>query len=260
MINTKKQKHSLQGIELVRVLANQGYRVFTLHDAKKAAESIQMSSSYVIEALSLLKQQGWIEGIKKGVYAFSHESGISEPPHEFEIAQALVPESVISYWTAMRHYQMTEQLPRRTFNMVPQGAGVPKNVVSRRMCYIKVKRDYFFGIKTEWINQSKIQITDPERTLLEGLRHPEYCGGFQEVLSAFRIYFEKLDLNKIVEYACHLDAVTPKRLGWILEKLGVAPVILRRLEDLPIKGHRNLDPNSPSKGKYKAKWHLLENI
>lgn len=260
MIDTKKQKHSLSGIELLRSLANQGLRIFTFEDARKAAHQLEINTSYVAEALSHLKQHGWIKGLKKGIYVFTQESGISEPPHELEIAQVLVPRSVISYWTAMRHYHMTEQLPHTTFSMAPAQVNIPRTISSKRFCFIKAKKEYFFGITTVWVNQAKISITDPERTLLEGLRHPEYCGGFREVLSSFKSFSDKLDLNKLVDYACHLERAISKRLGWILEHLKVENSMLERLENVPMKGPRYLDPSGERKGKYNKKWKLLENI
>lgn len=260
MNDMQKQKHSLKGIEILRALANKGRHIFTLKEAQEAAHQIGISSTYVVEALSHLKHQGWIQGLKRGLYAFTQESGMSESPHEWEIAQALVPQSVISYWTAMRHYQMTEQLPHITFSMVPKDASIPRNVSDQRFCFVKAKQEHFFGISIEWINQAKIQITDPERTLLEGLRHPEYCGGFREVLAAFKASIDKLDMNKLTAYACRLEVVIPKRLGWILENLRTDITILDRLEQLPMKGHRKIDPSAPPKGKYNAKWQLQENI
>lgn len=260
MIDTKKLKHSLGGVEILRSLANQGLRIFTFDDARKMAQQLDMNTSYVAEALSHLKHQGWIEGLKKGLYAFTQESGISESPHELEIAQALVPHSVISYWTAMRHYHMTEQFPQTTFSMAPTQSNLPRNTSQKRFRFIKAKKEYFFGITTVWVNQAKITITDPERTLLEGLRHPEYCGGFREVLSAFKNFIDKVDVNKLVDYSYQLEVTISKRLGWVLEHLHVESSVLERLEKIPMKGPRYLDPTGEPKGTYNRKWNLKENI
>ena len=40
MNGTQKQKHSLLGIELLRELANQGYRIFSIKEARKAASRL----------------------------------------------------------------------------------------------------------------------------------------------------------------------------------------------------------------------------
>lgn len=49
-------------------------------------------------------------------------------------------------------------------------------------------------------NEARIRITHPERTLVDGLTAPQYCGGLPEVLHAFTV-----------------RAPNAKRLGWILE-------------------------------------------
>ena len=256
----KKQKHTLKGVELLRDLANQGRHLFTLEEAHKAAARTGMKAPYVLEALSHLKHHGWIEGLKRGLYAFTPESGIAQPPHEYEIAEALVPGSTISYWTAMRFYEMTQQMPATIFCMVCKGTSTPRNQALRHITYVQVKKEYFFGTKTIWLNQARISITDPERTLLEGLRHPEYCGGFREVLSAYKDKMATLDLSKLIDYALQLEVAVAKRLGWILENQGTSPSVIEPLKKTPMKGPRKLDPTSQTIGTYNSNWQLQENI
>jgi predicted transcriptional regulator of viral defense system len=114
--------------------------------------------------------------------------------------------------------------------------------------FIQVKPERYFGTEKVWIGEVRVTITDPERTLLDGLSMPQYCGDFAEVLHAFEVRGEELDLNRIIDYALKLDAVTAKRLGWVLEQLGVEPVRLEMLVKLPIRGYRKLDPTGPRRG------------
>jgi hypothetical protein len=72
-----------------------------------------------------------------------------------------------------------------------------------------------------WIGETRVTITDPERTLLDGLNMPRYRGDFAEVLHAFEARGTDLELQRIIEYALKLDAATAKRLGWVLERHGV---------------------------------------
>ena len=111
-----------------------------------------------------------------------------------------------------------------------------------------------------WIGEARVTITDPERTLLDGLSMPQYCGDFAEVLHAFEVRGADLDLQRIIEYALKLDAATAKRLGWVLEHQGVDPSRLERLAALPIKGYRKLDPTGPRKGPCNARWMIQENL
>jgi len=105
-----------------------------------------------------------------------------------------------------------------------------------------------------------VTITDPERTLLDGLSMPQYCGDFAELLHAFEVRGSGLNVQRIIEYALKLDAAAAKRLGWVLERQGVEPSRLETLASLPIKGYRKLDPTGPRKGPCSARWMIQENL
>ena len=127
--------------------------------------------------------------------------------------------------------------------------------------YVQIKPEHFFGFEKVWIEQSQILITDLERTLLDGLMTPQYCGDFQEVLHAFKMAVNKMNLKKLIDYALLLDVSVIKRLGWILESLSYnEETYINRLFSVPIKGYRKLDPTGPSKGSYNKKWMIRENI
>ncbi len=111
-----------------------------------------------------------------------------------------------------------------------------------------------------WIGEARVTITDPERTLIDGLSRPQYCGDFTEVLHAFEVKGAALDLKRITSYALRLDTATAKRLGWVLEKQGVDLARLEPLLQVPIKGYRRLDPTGPLKGPYDRRWMIQENL
>lgn len=253
-------KHSISGIQLLRQLASESVKIFTVSQAREVAGHLGIPLSYVNEALHYLQQSGWIWRIKRGVYAFTAESGFGVPPHEFEIAMALVTPCAVSHWTAMHYHHLTEQTPNTIFAITPTGTSIPRSVKGTLYHFIQIKPAHYFGIEKIWVDQAQVQITDPERTLLDGLMLPHYCGDFQEVLHAFKMHSEKIRIQLIVEYALKLDCATAKRLGWILEKLGIDLSQLTSLLKMPIKGYRKLDPSSPSAGLYNKKWMIQENI
>ncbi|MBW1802625.1 MAG: hypothetical protein JRJ85_18060 [Deltaproteobacteria bacterium] len=111
-----------------------------------------------------------------------------------------------------------------------------------------------------WIGETRVTITDPERTLLNGLSMPQYCGDFPEVLHAFEVRGEHLDVERIVRYACKLDMATARRLGWVLQQQGIDPELLDPLLRRSIKGYRKLDPTGPRKGPFNRHWMIQENL
>ena len=264
--------HTTTGIELVRKLSAEGRRVFTADAAREVAPSVGLSSGYFRQALHHLVRDGWIVRLKKGLYALSGAAPGTTALHEFEIAMALVAPAAISHWSAMSHHGLTDQVPCRvvvltTARSVPRVRG--KQAVRDASGYpvggtvyqfVQVKSERFFGIEQVWINEARISITDPERTLLDGLMSPQYCGDFAEVLHAFELRAPKLDVERIIGYALKLDTATAKRLGWILERQGIASDRLEPLRALPIKGYRVLDASGPRRGPYEARWMIRVNL
>jgi predicted transcriptional regulator of viral defense system len=265
--------HSVLGVELVRKLAAEGDRIFTLTRARELAPGVRLSNGYLRQALHHLTKSGWVVRLRKGLYAISSSMPGVSPAHEFEIAMALAKPATISHWSALHHHGLTEQVPRRVFVLTTTEASVPRALKSSATKvrndyliggtiyqFIQVKPERFFGTERVWIGEARVTITDPERTLLDGLSMPHYCGDFAEVLHAFQARGTNLNVERIIEYALKLDAATAKRLGWVLERQGVEPATLERLALVPIKGYRALDPTGPRKGPCNRRWMIQENL
>lgn len=263
--------HSTAGTELARTLAEVGDRIFTAERARGLAAALGISPGYVRQALHHLAKAGWIARLRRGTYALSGAVPGSLPLHEFEIAMALVQPAAISHWSALSYHGLTEQTPRHVFVLTP-ARSVPRARGKRKIAdpgypvgntiyrFIQVKPERFFGIEDVWVEEARIKMTDPERTLLDGLMAPHYCGDFSEVLNAFESRGPKLDLERIIGYALKLDAATAKRLGWVLEHQGVKPSRLKELQAVPIKGYRALDPTGPRRGPCNSRWMIQVNL
>ena len=268
------QKHTRIGIEMLRKLFEEGKRIFDIADARKAASYCGIADNYVVEALHHLSNNGWLTRPKRGLYVISSSFPGMTPVHEFEIAMALVQPSAISHWSALHFHGMTEQIPQRVYITTTQAIPISRSVkiqdksqrgFSREVNgilyeFIKIKPERFFGIKDFWVGEVKVSITDPERTLIDGLISPKHFGGWAEIYSAFESHISSLDLAKMIDYSFRLDVVITKRLGWIMEKVGIGDSILKKLEDVPVKGYRVLDSTGPRKGTCNKRWMIQENL
>ena len=260
------------GIELVRLLASRGDRVFSTERARELAPHVGLKDSYLCEALYHLRQNDWIVPIRRGLYALSVPGTF--PVHEFEVAMNLANPAAISHWLAMNHHGLTEQIPRTIFVLTTTESSFPRvrGIKSRGVSYrgyksgnasyrfIQVKPEHFFGTEEILIGNTLVSITDMERTLLDGLCRPQYCGGFEEVLYAFNTTEDRLNIKRIVEYALRLSGAAAKRLGWILEYWGYDFSEFSELAELPVKGYRKLDPTGPRKGPCNNRWMIQENL
>ena len=273
MTTSTKPKQSLVGIDLVRLLAYEGDRIFTTDRARELAPRVGLKDSYLAEALYHLRRNDWIVPLRRGLYALSSTvPGVSDA-HEFEVAMALVNPAAISHWSALHHHGLTEQVPRDVFVLttvknsiprirraevrLPQG-GYPVGDVTYR--FVQVRPERFFGTQKVWIGDARVSITDVERTLLDGLTMPQHCGDFAEVLHSYQAATDRLDIERITNYASRLDTATVKRLGWVLEHHGAGSPVIDRLATLPVSGYRMLDPTGPRRGPCNRRWMVQENL
>ena len=272
MTTTTRPKRTLVGIELFRLLAREGDRVFTTERARELAPRVGLKESYLLEALYHLHRNDWIVPLRRGLYALSSNTpGISEA-HEYEIAMSLVHPAAISHWSALHHHGLTEQIPRTVFVLTTTESSIPRvrssalgssrngyevgDIIYR---FTQVRPHRFFGTERVWLAGSQVCITDLERTLLDGLAMPRHCGDFAEVLHGFDVGMERVDIERISDYASQIGTSTAKRLGWVLERHGIDGPTIDRLASLPVRGWRKLDPSGPRKGRQNNRWMLIEN-
>ena len=264
--------HTALGVELVRKLAAEGDRIFTNDRARELAPAVGLSEGYLRQALHHLATSGWIVRLRYGLYAISSTVPGMPPIHELDVAMHLVHPAAISHWSALHYHGLTEQIPRMIY-VTTSSISIPRLRESKTEAakagypignlfyrFIQVKPTKFFGTEKIWCGDARITMTDPERTLLDGLAMPQLCGDFAEVLHAFETRGDKLDVERITGYALKLDAATAKRLGWLLERNGVDTARLSPLAEIPIKGYRILDSTGPRKGPCNRRWMIQENL
>ena len=207
--------------------------------------------------LSRMEERGFIERVERGKYLIiplSSEKG-KYTLHEFVIGSCLVEPSAISYWSALHHYGLTEQIPGTVFIQTP--ARKKKNVLEIfgvNYQIVRVKEDKFFGVRKEWIEENAVNITDKEKTIIDCLDKPHYAGGIIEAAKALKN--SSLDYDKLSTCAIRMDNFAViRRLGYLCERMGV-------LLDLPpprSNSYLLLDPTMPAQGENDAKWRLKIN-
>ena len=239
-------------IELLNKLARK--KVFTIDEAAKMT-GIDRNTLKVL--LSRLEKRGWVERIEKGKYIIiplGAEKG-EYTLHEFIIGSLLVKPSAIAYWSALNYHGFTEQISNTVF--VQTTARKKKQdlrIFGVRYKIVRIKPEKFFGIEKVWIEEFQVSITDREKTVIDCLDKPRYCGGIIEVAKAFR---EELDTEKLREYALRMNnSAVIRRLGYLCDYFGVGI-------DLPKPETRNyilLDPTMPREGHVDSKWKVIINV
>jgi predicted transcriptional regulator of viral defense system len=129
--------------------------------------------------------------------------------------------------------------------------------------FVHCERKHFFGTTGHWINKyEKVVVSDLARTVLDGLRHPQYCGGITEVSKGFWMRRQDINAGKLVDYALRLgNGAVIRRLGYILETFQMnVPTEIERLRGRLTQTYELLDPLLPREGKFVARWRLRLNV
>jgi len=229
-------------------------KAFTIEDAEQLGYT---NKSVLKVVLSRLEKNGWIERIEKGKYIvipLGAEKG-KYTLHEFVLGSYLVDPCIISYWSALNYYGFTEQIPRTVFiQTTSRRKHQEVTIFGTPYKIIKVKEEKIFGIEKAWFEETKINLTNREKTIIDCLDKPQYAGGIIEVAKALRT--EEYDKKTLVKYAKKINNTgVIRRLGYICDFLQI-PI---HLPDIKTRNYLKLDPMLPKTNELNAKWNLIIN-
>ncbi len=249
---------------LIMALYDSGRTMFT------TAEAAQITGLTVAIASSLLhkaRKRGLVSRLKRGLFVIvPPELGSSGEysGNPYLIARYLTDHApyFLSHATAMEVHRMVTQPQFVIF--VSSTKRIPKQMLhGTQFRFVLVKQKDFFGTTKHWVTkQESVEISDLERTVLDGLRHPAYCGGITDVAKGLWMRHGDLRVAKLLDYAnrLHVGSVY-RRLGYLLDLLGMATEAeLLSLRNSLTATYVLLDPALPNEGSHVAKWRLQLNI
>jgi len=230
-------------------------KIFTVDEAGEAFD-VDRASLRVI--LSRLEDGGWIERVERGKYMvipLTARKG-KYTLHEFVLGSKLVEPYAVSYWSALHHHGLTEQMPSTVFlQTTSRKKRSELRIFGVKYKIVRIVESKFFGFEKVRLEGIAVNITDKEKTLIDCLDHPEYGGGVIEAAKALR--YGVFDVERLSEYASRIgNSGVVRRLGYLCGLLGVKV-------DLPVIDARNylyLDPTMPKKGELDARWRLVLNM
>ena len=255
-LDEKRKGLSKKESYLLSYLAESRKNVFTLRDVIEALNCRYENAKVTIERLVKKK---WVIRIVKGKYLIVPLSaGVKGEytEHEFIVASLFEP-CYIAYWTALNYYGFTEQVPNKIF------VATTKRIKDREILGTKFKFVYlsggkFFGFNNILISNVNVKISDMEKTTIDCLDKPKYCGGVEELVKSVYFAKEEIVFDKLIKYAFRIgNNAVIKRLGFILDFLGLDS---KDLENKISGSYSVLDPTKEKIGKYHSKWKLLINV
>lgn len=236
-------------------------RIFTKKELVDLTTMLGITSSASSYLLNNMVKNGVIKRLFRGHYTLASSLLNGSPLHGFEIASALAPDGALACWNAMVVHELTDQFPQIFYIMTPTFNHTSQYVYTidnKEFVLIRVQK--IFGLEKRFIHESPFWVTDLERTLLDGLAKPQYCGGFFEVIHAFERASARLSVEKILEYASCFGKSTQKRLGWVLETLSLFPEAVSFLKSIPTSSVYRLDLTQNNQGEWLPDWNLRRNF
>lgn len=189
----------------ITVLQEKGWTIF---DIAKASLLLGLSKKDAATFVDRLVTRGLVTRIKGGLYQLvPFELGrettyIGDPFIVMaELANSCMKEVdqyFISHGSAMELHQMITQPQFIVFATVSKLLR-SRNIHGSEFRFVKSKVKDFFGYKKHWRTKTKyILISDIERTIIDGLRQPDYCGGVSEVAKGLWIKRSEIKIQTLV--------------------------------------------------------------
>jgi len=251
------------GPQAARLIAELHERGKTLFSHADVEEITSLPAKSARNFVASLVHRGVVTRLKPGLFILvpfelGHERDYLGSP--YVVARELVggTDYYVSHASAMDLHQMVTQ-PRLVVYTTTTQAIRPRVVLDTEFRFVRSKPANLFGSTEHWVTKTeKVQVSDLERTIIDGLKQSEYCGGFTEIAKGFWMRRDDIDHGRLIDYALRLDVgAVIRRLGFLLETFEMdAP----RLQEKLTATYTLLDPLLPDEGKYTARWRLRVNV
>lgn len=276
-MSSRSSENESYGTRMLRQLFLRGKRIFSMQDARMAANLENIPTNQLKIILSKLAKHHQVLRLRRGLYvAIGLLPDKTETP-PFVISAFLVQPSSISHWSALQHHGLTEQIPQIITASTPNKIVTPsmrsKNthphakhaweIDGIRYEYMVLQKNHYnIGLEKIWVTEHfLISITDKERTILDVFISPKLFGGMGEALEILENALPDIDIQKLVGYAVRYGKKSViKRLGWSLEHLGVTSKVLLPILKIPMNFYCRLDPAKPRLGPCDKHWMIQNNL
>jgi predicted transcriptional regulator of viral defense system len=251
--------------KLLADLNSRDQQFFTIEDAMDILSSSNHGA--VLQLVRQMVKRGLLMRIKGGLY---HIIPYDKDPDSYQpdwhlTAVSLVGEAdyYIGYYSALSIHSLITQ-PALKEQIVVNKQPVKKivRIKNTEFQFIYHNDNHFFGAKSTWIdNFNKIKCSDIEKTIIDCLFLPEYGGGIVETAKALYKANEKIDFERMYDYALRFDSqAVIKRLGYLMEILEIKHPVIEKFQKVRSSSFTLLDPSLPKEGKMLRRWNIQLNI
>ena len=244
--------------KLMLSLEQKNLPVFTTGDAK---EILGTGDSSVWHILHRLAGKRRIERIERGKYLLVPAAAGPDrywAEHMGVLASRLIEPYYVGFWTAMSLWDMTEQIPL-TVQIATTKRKRNFKYGGNLFEFVTLSEKKFFGFGEENADcGKKFNVSSREKTIVDCLMHPEYCGGIIEAVKSLWNARREVCWPAVLEAAerVQVDAVL-RRLGYLLSVLDIEKEISGKIAKMKKRSVHLLDPRYGRKGAAVSKEYGL---
>ena len=262
--NTSPKTLGPRAAQLVAMLHERGRLVFTLADV---ADITGLGGVSARSFVRKLVGRGVATRLRSGLYILvPFELGREREylGNPYVVARELAGGKAyyISHASAMDIHGMLTQ-PQLVVTVTSPAPMRGRTILGTEFRFVRCKPSDVFGTVEQWVGkQETVVVSDLERTLVDGLKQPERCGGLTEVAKGLAMRRSDVSAKKLVGYVLRLGVgAVIRRLGYLMEAYGIGgPEELARLREKLTPTYNLLDPVLPREGKFLARWRLRLNV
>ncbi|MHB1465493.1 MAG: type IV toxin-antitoxin system AbiEi family antitoxin domain-containing protein [Thermoleophilia bacterium] len=254
-----------QALELVSRLAQTGMHVVSIDDAAAFTKDRQLAR----HLLSMAARKGLLKRLQHGTYLIVPlEAGPDRQwsEYSFVIANSLANPAVISYLSAIRQWNWTEQLPKTVFIQTTQRKAKTRPVIlGVHYQIVRVSPSILFGFHDQRVDNQTFKVSDKEKTLLDSADRPDLSGGIPTLVQALEEAVKEIDWKLLDKYLKRFPrGAAKKRLLFLIERIAAdnsqVHQLLERWQKNLTTGIARLDPSLPARGPIVTRWRVRLNV
>jgi predicted transcriptional regulator of viral defense system len=252
------------GARLLSILAQDNRTVFSVAEAQRALGAHYDATKKVLRRLT---RAGWLVRLTAGSYAMVPLSSGDEATPEvnrYVISRELMGETpyTISHESAMDVHNMLTRPVTRVIVTTPRRLN-NREILGVPYRFVYAPPSALWGSEPVWVTPyEQVNISDLERTVLDGLTRSDLCAGVSEVATGLWMRQADFDWDKMARHARKLGrGAVAQRLGYLLELFGLGTTpLIDSLQEIVSSSYARLDPLLPDDGPYLARWRLRLNL
>jgi predicted transcriptional regulator of viral defense system len=264
MMETNSRTLSKQEAKVVLGLEWEDRKVVDRDEILRLLEGNVARAGKVIH--SLIKKR-WLERITPRRYllipADRGTEGIPET-NDLGLGKYLADPYYFGYTTAAAFYRFTPQSRSTVWIVTPNNVS-DRTIRGTSFRFVNLVSRKFFGYGPATVYDEQVNLSDPEKTVLDCVDKIRRCGGIAEVARIILRAAPKLDWAKVTDYVERFRSVAlVQRFGYLATRVGaeIPAEARQRLRACLKRNSRSfLEPDGATdNASYDREWQVLVNV